>query len=212
MQRGAQASQALHRIVIGMRKRQQLARGLAALELAVDLDLDLAVRHGGIHRQAKLLLDLVRILDHEAHGAGDPDQRKAQQQADDAARSEDDRFARRHRGAAYRCRVDDARVAHGARAGHSQLLGAVEQAGIERGGDLHVALEAQRRLLGIGQAGDVLVQPARRPRRRPICASTAMTCGCSAVKRWRSSSRFAAGRRSRYPPKRPSRARSASRW
>ena len=33
MQGGAQASQALHRIVIGMRKGQQLARGLAALEL-----------------------------------------------------------------------------------------------------------------------------------------------------------------------------------
>ncbi len=161
VQRGAQAAQALHGVVVGVGEREELALvGLAAGDGAREHGFFLAGGHGGVHRQRELALDGLRVFDDHAQAADGPHQAERAEHAEHAREQQDERLARGDRQRRGGGGVDHAHVADGAGAGHAQLLGAVEQVGVERGGDLDVAAQAQRGLLGVGEAVDVLVEGA----------------------------------------------------
>ena len=80
MYRGAQAAQAFHGEIVRVVDGEEFAFAFAVLDVSRECDFDIAVRNGGVHRQAKLLLDLVGVFHHDPEGSHHPDQDHAEQQ------------------------------------------------------------------------------------------------------------------------------------
>jgi hypothetical protein len=189
MDGGAQAAQALHRVVIGLAQGQQLALGLAGLEQAGQGDFRLAVGNGGVDRQPQLLLDLFRVFHHDPERTPQPDDDEAEGQAQQQGDAEHACGIGRNPVVFQHRLVDDAGIADGAGLGHAQLLGGVEQFGVELAGDFQVSLQAQDGLLGVRQAGYLGAELATLGFQALQLGVHGLDGGVVGVKRWRSSSR-----------------------
>jgi hypothetical protein len=128
------------------------------LESAVKRQFGFAVRHGGIDRQAKLGFDRFRVFNNHAQGAQQPDGDQADHQAKQNGNAQDGQRLGANRLAGDGCRVNDAYIAHCAGFADLELLGGIEQFGVELGGDLDIARQAQHGLLRFGKPGYLAIK------------------------------------------------------
>ena len=165
VQAGAQAAQRLHRQVRRLVDGQQVLAAVGAdmvhtqaVTLGRRQRLGVAQRDGRIDRQAQLL-DHGRVLDARVEHALDEHEGDGKECAQHRRHQHHKRLARFDRvGGVSHGRIDDAHIAHRARARHIQLLGLVQQGGIELVADLQVAGQAQQFLLGIRQLADLAAE------------------------------------------------------
>jgi len=167
MQAGAQAADRFNRRVGRRIDRQQVQAALRAAAAAPTAPTALAAlqqvlgraqRNDRVHRQAQLL-DLRGIFHARVHDPAQEHQTHRQEGAQQGADQHHQRPARLHRmGHIHRGSVDDADVADSAGAGHVQLLGLVEQRGVQLVADLQVAAQAQQFLLGVWQFADLPIE------------------------------------------------------
>ena len=152
VQAGAQAPEALHSQVLGTLQGQEVLPFLPAQHGPVDGALRLAVGNGHHHRQAQAAFDEPRILHAPVerplhHGQAHPQEDPQQER-----QGHDGRLPGLDGLEAGHGVVHDAGVADLPGLGHLELLGVVEQGGVEVAVHLHVAAEAHHLLLAPGQA------------------------------------------------------------
>lgn len=140
--RGTQATQALDGIVFGVADGEEFTATLgplAALGTADDGRLFRTVRDGRVYRQAELGFDGFGVFDHNAQRANDPHHAEAGDEAEQSRYGEHSRRLHADSLPGGGSLVQDAHITHRAGLGHLELLGGIDQIGVEGGGDFHVA-------------------------------------------------------------------------